>query len=47
MACLSEHTFLDNPNVPATLRDNKVVVTVAAQGEAVVASSGTSTLQVA
>mmetsp|Transcript_54409 Transcript_54409/g.125354 ORF Transcript_54409/g.125354 Transcript_54409/m.125354 type:complete len:843 (-) Transcript_54409:283-2811(-) len=40
-----EHTFLDNPNVPATLRDNKVVVTVGARGEAVGPSADPHTLQ--
>ena len=28
-----EHTFLDNINVPASLLQNRVVVTVAAMGE--------------
>ena len=42
-----EHTFLANENVPPTLRDNKVTVTVAAKGEALVAHSAPGTLQVA
>ena len=34
-----EHTFLQNPLVPAALRDNRVRVTVAARGEAPAPSS--------
>ena len=36
-----EHTFLDNPHVPASLKQNRVVVTVGARGEPAQPSNAT------